>query len=90
MSDDSHLRREELARAEEARRILESPLWDQAFRAVESQYSDVFHLDVVDAERLQAAHASVRALRAVRQQLETHIQTGLLAERQMEKRYGRA
>lgn len=80
-----------IQRAEEALRVLNSQVFREAFDEVRTAYLKTWEaLPSVDSDesRQHAAdlHARIKALADVRKALETHVQTGKLAQKELSRR----
>jgi|GEM_PF-1646758 hypothetical protein len=73
-------------RANRAKALLEDPLLKEAFDVLENAQIGMFTTQVCDAEQLMEAHRMVRALRLLKDQLNSVIVDGKLLERREEKR----
>lgn len=73
--------------AEEAQRILTSPMFDKAFSDTRQAILEaIADLDNVRGEQAQDLHRMVKCLARVKRCLETHINTGKLAQKEIESR----
>lgn len=76
----------QIHRGEEASRVLNSQVFRDAFDQVRSAYLRTWEaLPAADTEHAQDIHRRLKALADVRKQLETHIQTGQLAQKKLDK-----
>lgn len=76
---------EQIARAEEAQRVLNSPLFDAAFKDTRQALMEAWaSLDIEDKEKGRELHRMLRSLEKVRVCLETHITTGKLAQKEID------
>lgn len=74
-------------RAEEAARVLNSPLFDAAFTDTRTALLEALAgMDNVRDERAQDLHRMVRVLEKVKRCMEVHIDTGKLAQKEIEGR----
>lgn len=82
VKDIAALEQDEIAkldRANQAAAVLNNPLFDQAFKAVESEIID-FLKTSADPEEGQRVQRSLQLLDLVRAALQEHIRTGQLAQ----------
>lgn len=81
------LHEEQVNRAEEASHVLNNPLFKRAFddtrQALMNTLADMNNLR---DDRARDVHAMVKALEKVKRCLEVHIETGLLARKEIEGR----
>jgi hypothetical protein len=78
---------EQVIRADEASRILNSELFDKAFTDTrQALMNGLASLDNLDDRKARDLHAMVKALDKVRKCLEVHIDTGKLASKEIEHR----
>jgi hypothetical protein len=73
-------------RAHRAKAIIEDPLFKEAFDVLENAQLSIFTGQACDAEQLMEAHRMVRALRLLKDQLESVIIDGKLFEHREVKR----
>lgn len=72
----------QIQRGEEASRILNSQVFADAFENVRLAYVRTWEgLPTADVENAQDVHRRLKALADVRKALETHVQTGKLAQK---------
>lgn len=77
---------EELQRANAAREILNSPLWVQAFADIErALLSGIARSAFTDEKLREKLCQRLACLHDVRAQLETHIDTGRMAQTMLER-----
>lgn len=76
-----------ISRAEEAQRVIGSPLFDQAFLDTRKALLEAWAgLDNPGSEHAKDLHRMVKCLDKVRRCLEEHISTGKLAQKELENR----
>lgn len=84
--DDKALRQQEIKRAHEARQLLEHPVfvdaWDQLIESLKSGWLETA---TGETERREMIYAQIRAAEAFRANLETVLETGRLAQVQLEE-----
>lgn len=82
---DEHQRIKEVDRGVQARVILESPLWDEAYQAViNSDMEKMLSSGTSDEETLECKRR-ISALQAIKQRLATVMATGEMAEMQLKE-----
>lgn len=75
------------ARAEEAQRLIDSPMFSQAFADTRTALLEAWaSLENTNSDHAKDLHRMVKCLEKVRKCLETHIQTGKLAQKEIEGR----
>lgn len=75
------------SRAEEAQRVLNSPLFAQAFDDTRRALLDaIAGLDNLRDDRARDLHSMVKGLEKVRRCLEVHVESGKLAQKEIEGR----
>lgn len=72
-------------RAARARALLDDPLLKEAFDVLEFAQINAFTTQVCSAEQLMEAHRMVRALRMLKEQLNSVVTDGKLFERRVGK-----
>ncbi len=78
---------QEIMRAEEAQRLLNSPMFERAFSDTRTALLETWAaLDKSDSEHSKDLHRMVKCLDKVKRCLEYHISTGKLAQKQIESR----
>lgn len=83
LADESDLRREAL-KAEQARAILDSPVFVEAFAALEKAYLDaMLATPINDDKSREKLFLAMRTLPAIRQNLETMLMHGSVAVKQL-------
>ena len=82
---DERARREEVSRAQEARRLLEHPLLKQAFEDEEKAVLDAL-IATHDTEQILKLHRALVWGRKMRERLQSHVETGKLAVFQLEEK----
>lgn len=74
-------------RAEEAERLISSPMFDQAFDDTRKAILEAWAgLDDVNSEKARDLHRMVKCLARVRRCIEIHIETGKLAQVEIQGR----
>lgn len=82
--DDELSRRRESERGNKARQIIDNPLWDEAWTALESKLMDAWKSSQTgQMERRELIYLQLRAAAEVRGHIETVLETGQLAEMQL-------
>lgn len=82
---DTRARQEEVARATEAKRLLDHPMLKTAFADEERAIIDALVL-THDQEHITKLHNSLVAVRRLQERIKHHIETGKLAEIQLERK----
>lgn len=83
LADESDLRREAL-KAEQARAILDSPVFAEAFAALEKAYLDaMLATPINDDKSREKLFLAMRTLPAIRKNLETMLMHGSVAVKQL-------
>jgi hypothetical protein len=80
---DEHAQIRKLDHAQNARAILENPLWDEAFTAIDARLVEVFRKGETDGDKLLQASIAIKLLHQVRATLEKHFETGKLAQQEL-------
>ena len=75
-------------RAVEAKRILESPLWAEAFEGIRQRFLTQLLSETANEKATYWAKEQVLILGKVKSELESEIQTGELAARQLQDNKG--
>ena len=84
--DDELARLRERERASKARQIIENPLWGEAWTTLESKLTDAWKSSQTGmAERRELIYMQLRAAAEVRGHIETVLETGRLAEMQLDE-----
>ena len=83
--DDRQARVKERERATLARQIFDNPLWDEAYTSLVNRQLERMLAKAADGEETLECKRSVLALRDLKGYLETIMQTGKLAQAQLEK-----
>ena len=84
--DDELARRRERERASKAKQIIDNPLWDEAWIALESKLTEAWKSSQTGmAERRELIYMQLRAAAEVRGHIETVLETGQLAEMQLDE-----
>ncbi len=84
--DDELARRRERERASKARQIIDNPLWDEAWIALDAKLTDAWKSSQTGmAERRELIYMQLRAAAEVRGHIETVLETGQLAEMQLDE-----
>ncbi len=84
--DDELARRRERERASKARQIIDNPLWDEAWSTLETKLTEAWKSSQTGmAERRELIYMQLRAAAEVRGHIETVLETGLLAEMQIDE-----
>lgn len=74
-------------RAEEAKRLIESPMFSQAFDDTREALLEAWAgLDNPNSDHAKDLHRMVKCLEKVRKCMEEHIQTGKIAQKEIEGR----
>lgn len=85
-NDDEKARRRERERAAKARQIVDSPLWLEAWTTLEAKLTDAWKSSPTGmAERRELIYMQLRAAAEVRGYIEDVLQTGQLAEMQIDE-----
>lgn len=78
---------EAVMRGEEASRILNSRIFDAAFIDTKAALFNVLGaMDNLSSDQARDTHSMIRALDKVRRCLQVHIETGMLASKEIEHR----
>lgn len=77
---------DKIQRGHRARAILDDPLLQEAFSVLECEQVSIFTSGTCDAEQLMEAHRMVRALRSLRDRLESVVVDGKLLERRLDRK----
>jgi hypothetical protein len=77
---------DKLQRAAKARALLDDPLLKEAFDVLENEQIGVFTSGSCDGEQIMEAHRMVRALRMLRQKLDSVVLDGKLLERRLDRK----
>ena len=84
-SDDERARIREVDRAVQARAITESPLWDEAYRVIiNTEMERMLSASTSDEETIECKRR-IAALQTVKRHFATLMQTGDMAQRQLEE-----
>lgn len=86
--DDELARRRERERGEKARLIVDSPLWDEAWKAIDSRLTQAWKNSTTEtgqAERRELIYHQIRATAEVRGYIEDLLVTGAMAEMQIDE-----
>lgn len=76
-----------VARAEEAQRLMASPMFTQAFDDTRTALLEAWAaLPDVNSEQARDIHRRLKCLESVKRCIETHISTGKLAQKEIEGR----
>lgn len=74
-------------RAEEARQLIDNPMFAQAFDDTRKALLETWAaLESTDTERAKDLHRMVKCLATVKRCIEKHIESGKLAEKELEGR----
>jgi len=84
LPDDERARRQELERRRHAKAIVDSPLWDEAYTALFNDKLEQLLAPGTSDEATLALKREILSLNAVKNQFATVIQTGDLAQKQLE------
>lgn len=84
--DDEVSRRRESERGRKAQQIIDSPLWEEAWTTLESRLMDAWKSSRTgETERRELIYMQLRAAAEVRGHIETVLETGRLAEMQLDE-----
>ena len=83
--DDHRLRLKERERGTLAQQIFSNPLWDEAYTSLINHQMETMLSARTDAEAVLECRRQILALHSVKRALETVMQTGRLAEQQIEE-----
>lgn len=81
---DTRQRQEEVSKAAEAKRLLDHPLLKAAFEDEERTIIDALVM-THEAEHIIKLHHSLVAVRRLKERIKHHVETGKLAEIQLER-----
>ncbi len=85
-SIDEGQRRQERERGAKARLIIDSPLWEEAWTVLQTRLTDAWlRSQTGDAARRELIYMQLRAAAEVRGHIETVLETGRLAEMQLDE-----
>ncbi len=85
-NDDEGLRRQERERGSKARLIIDSPLWEEAWTELQTRLTEAWlRSQTGDAQRRELIYMQLRAAAEVRGHIETVLETGRLAEMQLDE-----
>ena len=77
---------EELRRAEEAKRLLDNPLFKEAFKTIrEELIKHLLNTRVAEELERDRLYITIKALDLVEQHIQSVLETGKLAEREQEE-----
>ena len=77
---------EELRRAEEAKRLLDNPLFKEAFKTIrEELIKHLLNTRVAEEMERDRLYITIKALDLVEQHIQSVLETGKLAENEQEK-----
>ena len=83
-NEDEKARLLERERANKARQIIDNPLWDEAWTTLDSKLTDAWKASQSgQSERRELIYMQLRAAAEVRGHIETVLETGRLAEMQL-------
>ena len=84
--DDEHKRRSEVEQANLAKQILENPLWQEAWDQVIKPLEEGWQkTGTGESEKREMIYQFLRAMKSVKGIFETTLETGKLAERQLQE-----
>jgi len=81
---DEHARRREVERAIQARAILESPLWDEVYTSLANEELERLLSAGASDEQTLESKRKIRAINMVKQRFASLIETGAMAEMQLQ------
>ena len=82
---DETRRKDEVTRGLQAQSVLDAPIWAESYEAVVNQkLSRLLAPECGDEETLECKR-QILALHAIKRKLETEMQTGMLAAKQLEE-----
>ncbi len=85
MSDDDRARIRERERGHQASQILSNPLWAEAWSALEANLRAHMEEPSAPDEAVLEARRGLIVAKAIQRQIQTVMETGRLAEEQMER-----
>lgn len=84
--EDARLRRREVERGNLARKIIDNPLWMEAWTALEAKLMGAWKSSQTgQTERREMIYMQLRAAEEIRGVIETALQTGQIAEMQIDE-----
>ena len=84
--DDEGLRREEVNRGQQAKRVIDDPLWAESWEYLESRLMTEWRVSKPDQQaKREHIYLVLEAGRGARKYIEQVLKTGELAERQLKE-----